>query len=89
LRTVLGEVHEFEILQDRSQITLAVKDKGCGIKAAKLEQVLVPFFTTKRGGSGIGMTIVRQIVTLNGGTIRLHSHPGTGTRASLIFEPQG
>lgn len=66
-------------------MALTVTDNGCGIDAENLEHIFVPFFTTKRGGSGIGMTIVRQIVTQNGGTIRLTSTPGAGTSVVLSF----
>ncbi len=66
-------------------VSISVSDNGCGIEAANLEQIFVPFFTTKRGGNGIGMTIVRQIVKLNGGDISVHSRPGNGTRVTLSF----
>lgn len=72
-------------LRERGEIALTVSDNGCGIEAENLEQIFVPFFTTKRGGNGIGMTIVRQIVTQNGGAIRVSSTPGTGTSVLLTF----
>jgi two-component system nitrogen regulation sensor histidine kinase NtrY len=72
-------------LRERGQIVLIVTDNGCGIDAENLENIFVPFFTTKRGGSGIGMTIVRQIVTQNGGAIRVTSTPGAGTSVTLSF----
>ncbi len=72
-------------LRERGQIVLIVTDNGCGIDAENLENIFIPFFTTKRGGSGIGMTIVRQIVTQNGGAIRVTSTPGAGTSVTLSF----
>jgi two-component system nitrogen regulation sensor histidine kinase NtrY len=72
-------------LRERGHVTLAVKDNGCGMDAAQMEHIFVPFFTTKRGGNGIGMTIVRQIVTQNGGAIRVNSAPGVGTSVTLTF----
>jgi signal transduction histidine kinase len=72
-------------LRERGAIVLTVADNGCGIDAENLEHIFVPFFTTKRGGNGIGMTIVRQIVTQNGGAIRVTSAPGTGTTVLLTF----
>lgn len=72
-------------LRERGMIVLTVSDNGCGIEPENLEQIFVPFFTTKRGGNGIGMTIVRQIVTQNGGAIRVSSAPQSGTTVTLSF----
>jgi signal transduction histidine kinase len=72
-------------LRDKGQVVLTVTDNGCGIEAENLDNIFVPFFTTKRGGNGIGMTLVRQIVTLNGGSIRVSSAPGQGTTVLLAF----
>ncbi|MDR2213385.1 MAG: ATP-binding protein [Pseudomonadales bacterium] len=68
------------------RIQLCVQDNGGGMTPAQLEQMFVPFFTTKRGGSGIGMSMARQIVHLNGGRIEAQSQPGAGTRIVLSFE---
>jgi two-component system nitrogen regulation sensor histidine kinase NtrY len=78
-------IHLTAELREMGQIALTVKDNGCGIDAEHLDHIFVPFFTTKRGGNGIGMTIVRQIVTQNGGAIRLSSVPGAGTSVTLTF----
>ena len=72
-------------LRERGQIVLCVRDNGCGIEADNLDNIFVPFFTTKRGGTGIGMTLVKQIVTHNGGTLRVDSTPGSGTAVTLSF----
>jgi two-component system nitrogen regulation sensor histidine kinase NtrY len=72
-------------LRELGHVVLTVKDNGCGIEAEQIEHIFVPFFTTKRGGNGIGMTIVRQIVTQNGGMIRVSSAPGVGTSVTLTF----
>jgi nitrogen fixation/metabolism regulation signal transduction histidine kinase len=72
-------------LRERGQVVIVVTDNGCGIDQATLDNIFIPFFTTKRGGNGIGMTIVRQIVTVNGGVIRVNSTPGAGTAVILAF----
>lgn len=72
-------------LRELGHVVLTVTDNGCGIEADQIEHIFVPFFTTKRGGNGIGMTIVRQIVTQNGGAIRVASTPGIGTAVVLSF----
>ncbi|MDR0780054.1 MAG: GHKL domain-containing protein [Pseudomonadales bacterium] len=71
--------------QQSGRILLRVEDNGCGMTPAQLEQIFVPFFTTKRGGNGIGMSVVRQIVHLNGGRIEVQSSPGAGTQVLLSF----
>lgn len=67
------------------RIQISVIDNGSGIAKEKLGDVFVPFFTTKRGGSGIGMSIVKQIVTLNGGTITVSSEVESGTTVTMVF----
>ena len=72
-------------LRALGQVRITVSDNGCGISPENLENIFIPFFTTKRGGSGIGMSIVRQIVKLNGGSINVMSAPGAGTSVNLDF----
>jgi signal transduction histidine kinase len=43
------------------------------------EQIFEPFFSTKEGGTGLGLAVSRQILQAHGGTIRCESQPGTGT----------
>lgn len=61
------------------QVKLMVSDNGHGIPEEIQSQVYIPFFTTKKGGSGIGMSIVRKIVVMSGGSIDFNSWPGTST----------
>jgi nitrogen fixation/metabolism regulation signal transduction histidine kinase len=65
------------------QICLSVRDNGPGIAPDKLDQVFVPFFTTKDEGSGIGLSLCKQIIQLHHGKIELDSTPGKGTRVSI------
>jgi nitrogen fixation/metabolism regulation signal transduction histidine kinase len=71
--------------QQAGRLLLRVDDNGCGMTPEQLEQMFLPFFTTKRGGNGIGMSVVRQIVHLNGGRIEVQSTAGEGTRVLLSF----
>lgn len=66
-------------------ICLSVKDNGEGIQPDKLEQVFVPFFTTRKEGSGIGLSLCRQIIRLHDGQIKIESEPGEGTTVALRF----
>lgn len=62
---------------DRKAI-IEVKDNGIGIMAPAKEQIFVPFFTTKRNGSGIGLSLCKQIVVNHGGQIDVVSSEGEG-----------
>ena len=66
-------------------VAIAVADNGPGIAREQREKVFVPFFTTKRQGSGIGLTIVRQIATAHGASVDISATPGGGATVSLRF----
>ena len=67
------------------RIFLRVTDNGTGIEPEVQERIFVPFFTTKPGGSGIGLTLARQIIHQHDGTIDVHSCPGEGSVFTLLF----
>jgi two-component system nitrogen regulation sensor histidine kinase NtrY len=64
--------------QEKNQIYLEVRDNGPGIAPEIQSQVYTPFFTTKPGGTGIGLSIVRKIVNMHGGQIHVISAEGKG-----------
>lgn len=64
---------------------LRVSDNGTGIEPDVLERIFVPFFTTKSSGSGIGLTISRQIMHQHNGNITVSSQPGEGSTFTLLF----
>jgi nitrogen fixation/metabolism regulation signal transduction histidine kinase len=64
---------------------IMVRDNGTGIPDELLENIFIPFFTTKEHGSGIGLSLSRQIMKLHGGTITAFSRPGIETVVTLIF----
>ena len=69
----------------RDGVVLAVSDSGRGIEAEHLERIFDPFFTTKEEGTGLGLPICKQIVEQHGGTIRIESEPGHGTRVMVLL----
>lgn len=66
-------------------INLHVADSGCGIPDENLEQVFIPFFTTKKSGSGIGLSISQQIMQRQKGDISVRSSIGKGTVFTMTF----
>lgn len=67
------------------RIVLTIKDNGPGMDTDTLEKIFVPFFTTKESGSGIGLSLSRQIIRIHNGNITCDSDPGKGTTISMIF----
>lgn len=70
---------------DKRDYVVTVADNGKGILPEVLERIFVPFFTTKQQGSGIGLSICKQIVTLHGGTITASSRPGENTTFTILL----
>lgn len=64
---------------------ISVEDNGCGIPPEIMQNLFQPFFTTKPGGSGIGLCLSRQIARLHGGDFTLVSSPGHGTKALVTL----
>ena len=64
---------------------IKVTDNGSGIPEEIMDSIFVPFFSTKKTGSGIGLSLCKQIMLLHGGKIQLQSSESTGTVVSLLF----
>ena len=73
-------------LDDRSRPLIQVRDNGPGIAPENLDKIFVPFFSTKESGSGIGLSLSRQIMKLHGGSISVASNPGAETVFTLRFK---
>jgi nitrogen fixation/metabolism regulation signal transduction histidine kinase len=69
----------------RSRPVLQIADNGPGIAPDVQERIFVPFFTTKEDGSGIGLSLSRQIMRLHGGTLTVRSEPDVETAFTLRF----
>jgi two-component system, NtrC family, nitrogen regulation sensor histidine kinase NtrY len=68
-----------------SRVVIEVSDNGIGILPNVIDKIFIPFFTTKKGGTGIGLAISRQIMRLHQGHIGVRSTPGTATIFTLTF----
>jgi len=69
----------------RNQVVIEVADNGPGITPEKRDQIFVPFFTTKRQGSGVGLTLVRYVMLSHGGTATYHPNKKKGSIFRLSF----
>jgi len=66
-------------------VRLTVADNGCGISKDTLSRVFEAFFTTKRRGNGLGLSLCYSIITGHSGTIEIDSTPGEGTQVLVIL----
>jgi nitrogen fixation/metabolism regulation signal transduction histidine kinase len=67
------------------QIGITITDNGCGVTPESLDRIFVPFFSTKPGGSGIGLSLARQIALAHGGGIDVEHRQSGGTAFTLIL----
>lgn len=72
-------------LDERSRARLIVCDNGQGMTEEAVQKIFIPFFTTKKTGSGIGLSLSRQIMRLHQGNIAVNSKLGEGTAFTLSF----
>ena len=69
----------------KAGVTIIIKDNGPGIPEENLDKIFVPFYSTKAKGSGIGLSLSRQIMKLHRGRIDVETEPGAGTTFILEF----
>jgi two-component system nitrogen regulation sensor histidine kinase NtrY len=67
------------------RVGISVSDNGCGVEAASIDRIFVPFFSTKPGGSGIGLSLARQIALAHGGRIEVERRHAGGSVFTLIL----
>jgi len=83
--TPSGEITLSAYRESDGRMTISVADNGPGIPPDQREKVFVPFFTTKRQGSGIGLTLVRQIAAAHGAGVDIGETAGGGATIRLRF----
>ncbi len=85
-----GEVW-IELMQgsfsQKEGVFINISDKGKGISKEDINKIFMPFFTTKEGGIGIGLTMVHKIIAAHGGNIAVDSKKGEGTEFK-VFLPE-
>jgi nitrogen fixation/metabolism regulation signal transduction histidine kinase len=84
-----AQTHDPEITVSVStqgeKVKIAIADNGSGIEEATLEKIFIPFFTTKKNGSGIGLAVSRQIVQMHKGELQAASSPNAGTTFTILL----
>ncbi|PXY01243.1 hypothetical protein DF185_11395 [Marinifilum breve] len=81
-----GEIHLKAEDKQNGNVEISITDTGCGISGEDMKNVFIPFFTTKEEGSGIGLSLARQIMRLHHGHISVESEEGKGTKVKLVFQ---
>jgi signal transduction histidine kinase len=67
-------------------VRVYIKDNGPGINKEDIEKVFEPFYTTKKGGTGLGLSSTYKIIKEHGGRITVNSPPGEGTQFDIVLE---
>ncbi|MEX5360296.1 HAMP domain-containing sensor histidine kinase [Pseudomonas guariconensis] len=80
-----GQLRVEVVRRDRRSLTLRLSDTGRGMSDQQQRMAFRPFFTTKQGGLGVGLVLVKRIMERFAGSVRLSSREGQGTSVSLIF----
>lgn len=93
LNLVLNALHatpsrgkiSIETSESAGTLAIRVRDMGQGIDPEVLDRVFDVFFTTREGGTGLGLPIARRIVEEHGGTLEIGSRPGDGTTSTILL----
>jgi signal transduction histidine kinase len=76
---------DLELEVDDGEVRVAVSDTGPGIEPQAQERIFRPFWSGDGGGTGLGLTIARELALALGGRLELHSEPGRGSRFVLVL----
>lgn len=71
--------------QQNNRTVVKVSDNGSGIPTELLDKIFIPFFSTRKTGSGIGLSLCKQIMLLHKGNIQVQSADGVGSAFLLVF----
>ncbi len=89
--TILIEAKSFEepLKGGQKLVKVSVSDTGRGIRSEDMEKIFEPFFSTKKGGTGLGLSLIQRIVASNDGYIEAESSPGKGSTFTLYLQKGG
>ena len=80
-----GGMFEIRTVLQKENVIIYISDTGEGISEKNLERIFTPFFSTREGGLGLGLSIVQKIIENHGGSIQCRSKVGEGTVFEIIF----
>ena len=80
-----GDIYVTAGIDSTQRKFIEVKDNGPGIPKELLDEIFVPFFTTKDKGTGIGLSLSKQILQAHGGSLKVYSKPNVETIFKLVF----
>lgn len=80
-----GSIELKGFINNQGRPQLIVSDNGTGIPEENLDKIFIPFFTTKESGSGVGLSLSRQIMQMHGGSLIANSVPGKRTSMIMVF----
>ena len=86
--SALGDI-DLRIWQEAQHTKIEVSDRGTGMNAEVMSQALLPFYTTKKEGNGIGLSLCREIIELHDGNIVLENRQGGGLIVRLTLQRKG
>jgi signal transduction histidine kinase len=72
-------------MSSNNKISIRIADNGGGIPHELVDKIFIPFFSTKKAGSGIGLSLSKQVMMLHKGSIHVQSTEGEGTVFILRF----
>ena len=78
---------EVALMANGKGVLLEVRDNGPGLDPAHLEEIFTPFFTTKSGGTGLGLPVARRIIEEHGGSLDLLNGEDGGAIARVLLPP--
>jgi signal transduction histidine kinase len=84
-----GGAVEIATAGDGAQLSIEIRDSGEGVAPERIERVFDVFFTTREGGTGLGLPIARRIIDEHGGSLALESAPDRGTVARILLPGPG
>ncbi len=76
---------KIDVTRNDAHCVISVSDNGRGIAPEQLDKIFIPFYTTRKDGSGIGLTLSKQIMHRHGGHIEVNSKQGHGATFRLVF----
>jgi signal transduction histidine kinase len=80
-----GDIHVFIDKTNNGKVIIKIQDQGCGIPEDLLENIGIPFYTTKQKGTGLGMMTSFKIIESHAGSMEITSKEGEGTIVKILL----